>query len=219
MTHLRSVYYHYQSLIDPVKLPIYYYGRDMMLESVLDGAEIQLEMYLQRGRVIFHSFSSEYAPDRSYIVFPLNISAAAQAALLELAQRTATEAIGLTDGVVHCELFYSPTQGANLIEVNNRLSRGFLPRHFLSQLMHGAAHTDYHAAAVHLALGVPPPTFARRRAPVSLAVFPDAKSRTGWETHAPCAIFVAATPQEALQQGLQFRQRTAKTVDYVDREL
>ena len=36
----------------------------MMLEGMLKGAEIQLELMLLDGKLVFHSFSAEYAPDR-----------------------------------------------------------------------------------------------------------------------------------------------------------
>eukprot|EP01116_Phalansterium_solitarium_P009206 TRINITY_DN23264_c0_g1_i1.p1 TRINITY_DN23264_c0_g1~~TRINITY_DN23264_c0_g1_i1.p1 ORF type:complete len:487 (-),score=115.79 TRINITY_DN23264_c0_g1_i1:518-1978(-) len=182
---------------------IYHYGSQMILEGKLGGTEIQLELMLYNGSVIYHCFSSEYDASRRWLVFPVNLTQEAQDELLKLATDTVL-AIGLSNGVVHIEMFYSEEGGAQLIEVNNRLSRGFLPAAFLHQLGFGEQLTDYFASVVFLSLGMEPPIYPREEAPISMAIFPDRPSKTGWETQGPCAVFIAPTPFEALQQGLRY---------------
>jgi len=141
----------------------------MILESLLAGPEYQLEMMLSGGRVIFHCLSSHYSHARDALVFPAAASADRRAALLDAASRTAT-ALGLNEGVVHVELFDDPSEGAVVIEVNNRLSRGFLPMKFAhqvrccvhSRLGHAAraeSSSPVHRPSVHLPPPLcPPPT-------------------------------------------------------------
>ena len=106
----------------------------MVLESLLGGPEYQLELMLQGGRLVFHCLSSRFSAPRDTLVFPSAAAPARRAALLAAAESTAA-ALGLTEGVVHVELFDDPTAGAVVIEVNNRLSRGFLPQSFLHQVL------------------------------------------------------------------------------------
>ena len=111
------------------------------------GSELQLELMLQNGSLVYHCFSSQYSPSREWLVFPVNFTATEKESLLSLATRT-LKAVGyvccccccccdccccfrcrrfvfvfiamlmslpfrrrLTDGVVHMEMFYSPTKG------------------------------------------------------------------------------------------------------------
>jgi len=124
--------------------------------------------------------------------------------MLDLAVKT-VHAIGLTNGVVHIEMFYTPN-GAQLIEVNNRLSRGFLPRRFTHQLLFGEKLTDYFADVIYLALGLEPPAFKRTIPPLSIAIFLENPTANGWETEGPCSIFFDASPSNSLAEGIRYHQ-------------
>jgi len=201
MEELKSTYELFQAEMDPSNHSIYYYGEQMILEEKLDGPEIQLELLIHNGKVVFHCFSSEYSPKREWLVFPVSLSESQKAEMLDLAIKT-IHAIGLTNGVVHIEMFYS-SRGAQIIEVNNRLSRGFLPRRFSHQLLFGEKLTDYFADVIFLALGVEPPAYNRTVSPLSIAIFLENPTATGWETEGPCAVFFGPSPTNSLQQGLQ----------------
>ena len=49
----------FQARFDTEHHPIYHYGTEMILESLIKGSEVQLELLLSEGRVVAHSFSSE----------------------------------------------------------------------------------------------------------------------------------------------------------------
>jgi len=172
----------------------------MEVICVLDYRNCQRACH--NGSIVFQCFSSEYAPKREWLVFPVNLTAAQQQELLDLAINT-VHAIGITNGVVHVEMFYS-SKGPQLIEVNNRLSRGFLPRRFSHQLMFGAKLTDYFGSVIFLALGLEPPKLERQMSPISLAILLDQPSVTGWETEGGCAIFFGPNPHYALDEALSF---------------
>jgi biotin carboxylase len=131
---LAATFQRFQASFDAEQHPIYHQGTEMLLESLLGGPEYQLELMLRGGRTVFHCFSSRYSDQRDALVFPAVVAPARRAALLAAAEGTAA-ALGLTEGVVHVELFDDPAAGAVVIEVNNRLSRGFLPQSFLHQVL------------------------------------------------------------------------------------
>jgi len=199
LDQLKELYRTFQKEMDPNDRMIYNFGTQMILEEMLDGSEIQLEMMVHRGQVVFSCFSSEYSAKREWLVFPVNLTEADKASLLDLAVKT-VKSIGLTDGVVHIEMFNS-SKGPQVIEVNNRLSRGFLPRRFTHQLLFGEKLTDYFASVIFLALGEKPPAKDRLVPPISIAIFLDEPSLTGWETDGGCAIFFGPSPQDSLHQG------------------
>jgi len=204
--HLKDLYLEFQKEMQPSENTnsIYYWGSDMIVEELLDGPEIQLELLVHKGKIVFHCFSSEYSLSRDFLVFPVNLTDSQKNELLTLAMKT-VEAVGISNGVVHVEMFYSTKKGAQLIEINNRLSRGFLPRRFTHQLLFGERLVDYFGAVIHLALGLEPPIHQRTIPPLNLAIFLDNPSLTGWETEGPCAIFFGATPKDCLDQGLKWR--------------
>jgi predicted ATP-grasp superfamily ATP-dependent carboligase len=206
LPQLKELYRSFQKDMDPNDRFIYNFGTQMIVEEVIDGSEIQLELMIHGGEVVFHCFSSEYSSRRDWLVFPVNLTEPEKARLLDLAVRT-VKAIGLTNGVVHIEMFNS-TKGPQVIEVNNRLSRGFLPRRFTHQLLFGERLTDYFGSVIFLALGERPPAKERQMAPVSIAIFLDHPSLTGWETECDCAIFFGPSPADSLSQGVEWVSRT-----------
>jgi biotin carboxylase len=204
---LKQTYDSAQASIDPAAHSIFHFGAQMIIEEMITGVELQLELMLLDGELVFHCFSSSYAEDRSYLVFPPALSQGQKDALLELAHRTA-RAVGLSTGIVHVEMFWSPRGQTGdipgtpqIIEINNRLSRGFLPQSFWHQLAFGHTHTDYFASAIYLSLGLRPPVYERARPPLSLAVFLDEPSPNGWETYCECAVFLDDDPFKAVQKG------------------
>ena len=135
---LEATFRRFQANFDAEQHPIYHHGTEMVLESLLGGPEYQLELMLRGGRTVFHCFSSRYSAQRDALVFPAVVAPARRAALLAAAEGTAA-ALGLSEGVVHVELFDDPAAGAVVIEVNNRLSRGLLPQSFVHQVPAGPA--------------------------------------------------------------------------------
>jgi hypothetical protein len=51
MAELESTYKRFQEQIDEVHHPIYHYGKEMILEQLLGGPEVQLEIMLKDGQV------------------------------------------------------------------------------------------------------------------------------------------------------------------------
>jgi len=210
MQELEETYALFQAQIDSQHHPIYHHGTDMILESLMTGSELQLEMALLDGEVVFHSLSSEYSPERDAISFPAQLSPEAEEGVVELAADTLS-AIGLTHGVVHLELFYDPKLGAQVVEVNNRLSRGFLPQSFWHQLLFGRASIDYYGAVFALSVGQAPPFHKHQSAsPVHMTMLldmpatdwwvtdpKDAPNR-GWERTGVCGLFLAPAPHWAM---------------------
>lgn len=69
---------------------------------------------------------------------------------------------------------------------------------------------------VYLAVGEKPPVRDREVPLVSVAVYPDAPSKTGWETEGPCAVFLGTSPAEALQTGQQYFATQASALSDTD---
>lgn len=216
MGELEATYERFQDQIDAAHHPIYHYGKEMILEQLLSGPEVQLEIMLQRGKVIYHCFSSQYSPSRDSLVFPSKLTPSEKSSLLDASTRM-LHAVGLTDGIVHLELFMDPVMGAQVIEVNNRLSRGFLPQDFSHQLAFGEQSADYYGSVFALALGVAPAFDHRSGPPLHIALFLDKPStewwttdpkdapNRGWEAEGQCGVFVGSSPLEAYEAGLAFQ--------------
>jgi predicted ATP-grasp superfamily ATP-dependent carboligase len=214
LAQLVTEYRNATSQMIPDKETIYFYGTQMVLEELIFGAEVQVEFLLYKGKIVYHCFSSEYSPTRDFLVFPVNLTETQKQEMYDLASKT-IHAIGLTDGAVHIEMFYTST-GPQIIEVNNRLSRGFLPMRFSHQLLFGGKLTDYFASVLFIALGYPPPVFERKDAPLHMSVFLDSPSKTGWETEGGCAAFFAPSTEEAIEAGRQWKQSLQNKVCHFD---
>ena len=89
-------------------------------------------------------------------------------------------AVGLTDGAVHIELFDHPEEGPQVVEVNNRLTRGFLGHNFAHQLLFGQHIIDYYGAVFSLSMGGAPMVRARNTSMLHLAVLLDDPSTDWW---------------------------------------
>jgi hypothetical protein len=136
---LNKTFHEFQRFFDAERHTINHPGPEMVLESLLCGPEVQLELMLRDGHIVFHSFSSHLSPARDALFFPAALSLERRAALLEAAAAAAA-ALGLREGVVHADLFDDPKHGAVVIEIENSLSRGFLPQSFLHQVSGPPAH-------------------------------------------------------------------------------
>ncbi|KAJ3434919.1 fumipyrrole biosynthesis protein c [Anaeramoeba flamelloides] len=191
--------------IDYEDRPIYHYGQDMILESLLQGWEIQLELMLYHGEVIYHSFSSQYSKDREWIIFPVNLTLAQQNEILDNVKKIILDVVGLTHGVVHIEVFYDEEKGPQIVEINNRLSRGFLALRFVHQLLLGPQEVDYFTSVAYLALDIVP-HMRERTPPYALSVFMHQPSKVGWETYCPCAGFFGTSTEKTLQTGIDWYQ-------------
>ena len=203
-THLQETYASFAQLMNPDSMSIYHAGMDMQLEQLLVGDEIQLEVIVHKGEVVFHSFSGQYATDRKWLVYPVVLSEAQQTAIVDMVKRT-VKAVGLTTGIVHFELFIEQDSEVPwVIELNNRLSRGFLCQRLTHQILIGRTNIDYLKAVLYTSLGLHPMLPTRHTNIFAISVFPDLPSKVGWETHGPCAVFAADTPENALTQGLHY---------------
>jgi len=69
LNQLKQLYREFQKEMDPATRSIYNFGQEMILEEQLDGPEIQLELMVHDGKIVFHCFSSEYAPKREWLSF------------------------------------------------------------------------------------------------------------------------------------------------------
>ncbi|KAJ3443427.1 fumipyrrole biosynthesis protein c [Anaeramoeba flamelloides] len=195
--------------IDYEDRPIYHYGQDMILESLLQGWEVQLELMLYHGEVIYHSFSSQYSKTREWIVFPVNLTLAQQNEILDNVKKIILDVVGLTHGVVHIEVFYDEEKGPQIVEINNRLSRGFLALRFVHQLLLGPQEVDYFTSVAYLALDIVP-HMRQRTPPYVLSVFMHEPSKVGWETYCPCAGFLGTSTEKTLQTGLDWYKENIK---------
>jgi len=177
----------------------------------MKGSEVQLELMLNDGKVIAHSFSSEYSERRDTLSFPPTVADERKEALLELAVDT-VKAIGLTHGLVHIELFDHEVNGPQVVEVNNRLTRGFLALNFAHQLFFGNDIIDYYGSVFCLALGENPLIGQRKQPILHIAVSLDEPStdwwhvdpkdapNRGWESQGACGVFVGYNASHALSQ-------------------
>ena len=169
----------FQARIDTDHHPIYHYGRQMILESLMKGSELQLELVLMNGEFIAYSWSSEYTEKRDMLLFPPIISNERKKRLLDLAMAT-VKAIGLTQGIVHVELFDHEEEGPHVVEINNRLTRGFLGLNFLHQLVFGQIVIDYYGSQFLIALGNAPLMRTRNETMLKIAVSLDDPSTEWW---------------------------------------
>lgn len=70
MGELERTFERFQVEIDADHHPIYHHGKQMLLEQILGGPEVQLEMMLKDGKVVFHCLSSQYSASRDTLHFP-----------------------------------------------------------------------------------------------------------------------------------------------------
>jgi hypothetical protein len=139
-------------------------------------------------------------------------------------------AIGLTHGVVHLEMFYNNRTGAQVVEVNNRLSRGFLPQSLWHQLAFSHKSIDYYGAVFAIAAGQVPHFRRRSAAPVHMTMLlkepsadwwvtdpKDAPNR-GWEREGKCGLFLAPAPSWAKASARDFQKRHREDPEKAERE-
>ena len=101
----------------------------MLAESVMDGVQINVDGWMDRGRVGFFGIvdAAMYPGTQAFARFdyPSRLAADAQARAYDLAER-AMRAVGFDHGAFNIELFFDPGTGSmRVIEINPRLAAQF----------------------------------------------------------------------------------------------
>jgi carnosine synthase len=110
----------------------------IMLEEYFDGPEVDIDIVLNDGRVIYAKVSDNWPTIEPYFNetgsnAPSTLSQSQQAELTKLGVDT-VKTLGFSCGVFHVEGKYT-SRGARLIEVNCRMGGG--PVHMMNQLVWG----------------------------------------------------------------------------------
>mmetsp|Transcript_12797 Transcript_12797/g.20912 ORF Transcript_12797/g.20912 Transcript_12797/m.20912 type:complete len:450 (-) Transcript_12797:85-1434(-) len=126
---VRRAYKKWNSILTADHNTIYTQGNDFILEQYLDGHEVDVDLLLQNGRVVFSSVMDNLPtnePDfvNTGSILPSVLSPEKQRELVSLAARTSVEAVGLRWGAVHVEMKYTTNGGPHIVEVNGRMCGG-----------------------------------------------------------------------------------------------
>eukprot|EP00741_Cyanophora_paradoxa_P009662 tig00001576_g9360.t1 len=158
---------------------IYKHGCDHVLEQYLDGEEVDVDLLLDDGRVIFQSITDNWPTNEPDFVntganLPSRLPADKQEALISLAIRASVEGAGLRYGCVHVEAKYTSRDGPHIVEINGRMAGTPYP-HWMQHVW----GVDLVEAHVRVALGLP---CRLHKAPEPLWHI------AHWEFHAPHAF-------------------------------
>lgn len=126
---LEAGYERIAALITPELNAIFEQGCDLLLEEYLDGTEFDVDLVLSGGACVFSAVSENWPTNEPYFVetgmhSPSAHPAERLEAMAELCVRTAF-ALGLRDGVLHCEA-KDTSRGPRLLEINARLGGGVI---------------------------------------------------------------------------------------------
>ena len=104
--------------------PIFAQGTGLVLEQYLSGPEWDVDLVMQGGKAVFASVTDNKPTREPYFLatgsrLPSLLPAGQQKDSVELAVKS-SQALGLTDGVIHMEGKYT-REGARLIEANGRM--------------------------------------------------------------------------------------------------
>ncbi len=127
--------------------------RALLVEEYIDGSEVDIDMLVQGGRVVYAAVTDNFATTEPYFMevggqIPSTLPDDAQRALVENAT-SVLEALGVTDACVHFESKWTAL-GPVPIEVNLRI--GGAEVHQFSRVAWGV---DLVEGAVRIALGLP----------------------------------------------------------------
>ncbi len=110
--------------MDSAEIARLWSDRSLLVEEYLDGAEVDIDMLVQHGRVVYAAVTDNFPPRQPYFMevggqIPSALPEGAQRALVENAM-TVLDALGVSDACVHFESKWT-ARGAVPIEVNLRI--------------------------------------------------------------------------------------------------
>lgn len=113
-----------REIVIPERDDIYAWGVDIAMEEYLVGDEVDIDVVVQDGKILFQSITDNFpTQEPSFLAtgsaLPSKLRASDQGQLYELARGT-MKALGLNEGVLHIEAKMTPN-GPRIIEVNNRM--------------------------------------------------------------------------------------------------
>lgn len=118
-----------KSNMTPAFDAIYEHGREILAEGYLDGAEVDVDLVVQKGEVKFHAFTDNFPTKEPFFIeagdaMPSRHEDSDLEAVLTMA-RDVVRAVGLTDGALHLEAKIEQ-KGPKLIELNARMGGDYL---------------------------------------------------------------------------------------------
>ncbi|MDE2040453.1 MAG: ATP-grasp domain-containing protein [Elusimicrobia bacterium] len=142
-----------KSNIGPGFDPIYASGTQIMVEGYLEGAEIDVDLLVQDGRVRFHAFTDNFPTIEPFFVeqgdaMPSRHEPSDLEAVLKMAHEVVS-AVGLTDGALHLEAKVH-AGGPKLIELNARMGGDYL-----EDWIRAVWEVDLAEEAARIAAGLP----------------------------------------------------------------
>ncbi|MBI4376620.1 MAG: ATP-grasp domain-containing protein [Elusimicrobia bacterium] len=125
----RHAFEYIKANISPMFDPIYSHGTEIVAESYLDGAEVDVDLLLQDGEIRFHAFTDNFPTKEPFFVeigdaMPSRHEESDLQSVLAMA-RQSISALGLRNGALHLEAKIS-AQGPQLIEINARMGGDYL---------------------------------------------------------------------------------------------
>ncbi|MBI5728932.1 MAG: ATP-grasp domain-containing protein [Candidatus Magasanikbacteria bacterium] len=128
-------------------------GLDIIVEEYLDGQEVDVDLLVQRGTIVFSSITDNEKTNEPYFVetgesIPSALPAATQAEIVALASQT-VQKLGIQNGCLHFEA-KATSRGPFPIEVNLRMGGGEV--YFFNNQCWGV---DLVENGARIALGVP----------------------------------------------------------------
>ncbi|MBI4370361.1 MAG: ATP-grasp domain-containing protein, partial [Elusimicrobia bacterium] len=107
----------------------FYDGTELVLESYLEGQEVDVDLVIQNGQAVFSSVTDNWPTKEPYFLatgssLPSKLTMQEQQRLIDLAAR-ASRALGLSEGVLHVEAKMTPS-GPQIIEVNARMGGSYV---------------------------------------------------------------------------------------------
>ncbi len=118
-----------QANLTPRFDPIYRDGTEIIVEGFIDGAEVDVDLLLQHGRVKFHAVTDNFPTKEPFFIeagaaMPSRHEESDLDEVLLMARET-VRALGLSSGAVRLEAKITPA-GPRVIEVNARLGGDYL---------------------------------------------------------------------------------------------
>lgn len=125
----RKAFEYIQANMTPRFDPIYSYGTEVLLEKFVDGAEVDLDILVQDGKIKFYAYTDNFPTKEPFFIetgdaMPSRHEDSDLEACLALAHKV-IPALGLTNGALHLEAKICP-DGVHLIELNARMGGDYL---------------------------------------------------------------------------------------------
>ncbi|MBI4348404.1 MAG: ATP-grasp domain-containing protein [Elusimicrobia bacterium] len=125
----KNAFEYIQANMTPRFDPMYTYGTEILCEGYLDGAEVDMDILLQDGKLRFHAYTDNFPTKEPFFIetgdaMPSRHESSDLKAVYAMAEAI-IPALGLKNGALHLEAKITP-QGPRLVELNARMGGDYL---------------------------------------------------------------------------------------------